>query len=79
MSRYLALAGPNTNQVWVYDEELDVYIDPPISVLKEIDSYASNYENYLEVSTNKLQEIVDAECPPDWLYDKEYHYGNIEI
>lgn len=35
--RYLAIIGFNTKQWWVYDEETNMYIDPPIEVLNELD------------------------------------------
>ena len=59
--KYTVLLGPNTNQLWVYDEEENVYIDPPADVLDEVDG-----------DEEVLMEIVDEE--PDWLFDEDYWY-----
>ena len=72
MNRYLPIFGPNTKQWWVYDEDLDVYIDPPASVL----------ENIAKVKPEKqgeyLKTLVNIEPSPKWLHETEYHYTELE-
>jgi len=78
MQRYMALYGPNTHQFWIYDEEKDVYIDPPLEILKEIEKIACD-NNYtfegMEKAQKKLEEIANTE--PDWLHDGN-EYSELE-
>ena len=64
------MLGMNTTQWWVYDNDNDVFIDPPKDVL---DSLTGTVEEQEE----QLQTIVDTN--PDWLQDKAYWYDDIEI
>lgn len=66
--RYLALIGFNTKQWWVYDKEVDIYIDPPIEVLNELDKMSA-----IEAG-ERLTQIANAAPTPDWLFDKDYWY-----
>lgn len=66
--RYLAILGFNTKQWWVYDEETDMYIDPPIEVLNELD------EVQQDEAEERLTQIANADPTPDWLFDKDYWY-----
>lgn len=66
--RYLAILGFNTKQWWVYDEETDMYIDPPIEVLNELD------ELQQDEAEERLTQIANADPTPDWLFDKDYWY-----
>ena len=69
--RYLPVFGPNSKQLWVYDEVEDVYIDPPADVLDYIDEHAAD----IEASEEMLLEMaVDEASRPDggWLCDKAY-------
>ena len=68
MKRYLSLYGPNTHQLWLYDEEKDVYIDPPLHILYELDKMED-----IETAQKRLEEIANND-EPDWLHDgNEYH------
>lgn len=66
--RYLAILGFNTKQWWVYDEETNMYIDPPIEVLNELD------ELQQDEAEERLTQIANANPTPDWLFDKDYWY-----
>lgn len=66
--RYLVILGFNTKQWWVYDNEVDIYIDPPIEVLNELDEMSA-----IEAG-ERLTQIVNADPTPDWLFDKDYWY-----
>lgn len=70
INRYSVLTGPNTKQLWVYDEVNDTYIDPPADILDEIDE-KFDWDDWQD-KENALQEIVNQN--PDWLQDKEYTY-----
>lgn len=66
--RYFAVFGFNTKQWWVYDESKDVFIDPPIEVLNELD------ELQQDEAEERLTQIANADPTPDWLFDKDYWY-----
>lgn len=78
--RYEAVFGPNSKQLWLYDNINDTYIDPPKAVLEELDAirFAGGTETSesLEAAEAKLEEI--ARGNPDWLHDG-YEYIDIEI
>jgi len=62
--RYTALLGFNTKQFWIYDEEKDVFINPPSDVLKFIREVYDDTEEaqvFLEKLVNEGQ--------PSWLHD----------
>lgn len=67
-----AVSGFNTKQVWVYTEEHDAYIDPPASVLKEIDNQVDDWWDFSK-KEDLLDEIIKKD--PDWLQDIEYRYS----
>ncbi len=70
--KYMALLGFNTKQLWLYDEENDVYIDPPAEVLDSLP------EDQDEAET-ELARIANEENP-DWLLDEDYWYdGDTDI
>ena len=71
--RYLPLYGCNTKQWWIYDEETDVYIDPPAEVLKKIKYSAKN----IKEQESLLEEIINEN--PDWLQDEDYWYDEVDI
>lgn len=76
--RYEALLGPNTNQWWIYDNENDKLIDPPTIVLEVLKCYPSETVEDMDVITNVLEVIANAN--PDWINDKEYIYdGDLEV
>lgn len=66
--RYLVILGFNTKQWWVYDNEVDIYIDPPIEVLNELDEMSAF------AAAERLTQIANADPAPDWLFDKDYWY-----
>ena len=69
--RYLPLLGPNSKQLWIYDEVEGVYIDPPADVLDYIDEHAAD----IEAAERLLSEMAaDEAAKPDggWLMDREY-------
>jgi hypothetical protein len=66
--RYLAVLGFNTKQWWVYDNEVDIYIDPPIEVLNELEEMSAI------AAAGRLTQIANADPTPDWLFDKDYWY-----
>lgn len=67
------MLGPNTNQLWVYANGVDRFIDPPKAVLDELDK---KYDDYADKEA-ALQEIINKD--PDWLYEEDYWYDDIEI
>lgn len=70
--RFDVVKGFNTKQLWVYENENNVFIDPPKEVLDEIDKLEE------EEQEDKLFEIVKTN--PSWLYDFDYWYsGEIDI
>ena len=66
--RYLVVLGFNTKQWWVYDIEVDIYIDPPIEVLNELDEMSAI------AAAERLTQIANADPTPDWLFDEEFWY-----
>ena len=66
-----SVTGFNSKQLWVYDEENDMYIDPPAEVLDEIDSQTEPRD--WEAKEVLLDEILETN--PDWLQDEEYTYS----
>jgi hypothetical protein len=81
MDRYEAMLGPNTKQFWLYDNENDTYIDPPLEVLDKIDDirYQDGCETADSISAaeTELERIANEE-QPDWLHDGN-EYADIEI
>ena len=65
----MAITGFNTKQVWVYDNEHDVYIDPPKCVLDEIEGKTDSFDE----QESLLEDIIKTD--PDWLQDEAYTYG----
>ena len=81
-SRYTAMLGPNTKQFWLYDEEDDLYIDPPKNVLNELEEirWQGGVETAesIEAAEDRLVELANEN--PDWLHDgNEYDPDEIEI
>ena len=66
--RYLAVLGFNTKQWWIYDNEKDVYIDPPVKVLKQLEKLSN------DDAERKLEEIANSKPSPDWLFEKDFWY-----
>lgn len=60
--------GFNSKQWYVYADDLDVYVDPPIVVLDEIEKY-----EYPDGQENQLAKIIAED--PDWLQDDDYWIG----
>ena len=68
------MAGPNTKQLWVYDNELDVFIDPPAAVLDKCDEAGGDWDD----KQARLEEMLKDN--PKWLQDKEFWYdGDTDI
>ena len=65
--RYSVLLGFNTKQLWVYDEEENVFIDPPSEILNEINKKFSDIDDEM----NYLENICNND-KPDWLNDRDY-------
>lgn len=63
-----AVTGFNSKQVWVYDDEHDVYIDPPKCVIDEIEGKTDSFDE----QESLLDEIIETD--PDWLQDEAYTY-----
>jgi len=76
MGTYSVVLGPNTKQLWVYDEENDTFIDPPAAVLEALDKEYDWLD--WEGKEEALQAILD-EDEPDWLFDEEYIYDAEEF
>jgi hypothetical protein len=76
MGTYSVVLGPNTKQLWVYDEENDTFIDPPAAVLEALDEEYDWLD--WEGKEEALQAILD-EDEPDWLFDEEYIYDAEEF
>ena len=66
----MAVTGFNSKQVWVYDNEHDVYIDPPKCVLDEIEAKVG-CRNFDE-QERLMEEIIATN--PEWLQDEAYTY-----
>lgn len=74
MRRCDAVFGFNTKQWWAYDGDMHVLIDPPFSILKEIESCSDS----LDEQEDYFNEILNQN--PDWLNDLEFTYdGDLEI
>ena len=69
------LFGCNTKQLWLYDSTNDVYIDPPAEVLDILDKEFG--EEWSQEKENELLEM--AEDKPDWLFQTEYWYKDVEV
>ena len=72
MERYEAVLGFNTKQWWAYDNEYDEFCDPPTEVLKDIERYSDDVDKQEDFFNGILS------TNPDWLYDEEYRYDEIE-
>ncbi len=73
-TRYESLYGPNTKQLWIYDNEQDAFIDPPKEVLDEIEEkFDLNTADGLSEAEGYLDDICNNE-EPDWLEDEDYTY-----
>ena len=70
MERYEVMLGPNSKQLWVYDNVRDAYIDPPAKVLEKLDADFA-WDDW-EGKEDALYRMVIQE--PDWLNDEEYIY-----
>ena len=66
--QYSVMLGPNTNQIWIYNNTRDYYIDPPMSFTNL----------YPSKSCEELEDILNKD-KPFWLYDECFHYKDIEI
>lgn len=71
--KYEVLLSPNSNQWWVYDNERDVYIDPPADILKSLKEYSEQMAEQEKLFTKIVNES------PAWLFDNDYTYADIEI
>ena len=70
--RYLPVFGPNSKQLWVYDEQEGVFTDPPAAVLDEIEAATDDLE---EQERLLLEAAVEASKSDDsWLTETEYWY-----
>ena len=77
IDRYEALCGPNTHQLWIYDNETNEFIDPPADVLDSLDDMD------LDDAERELERLaVEQAKLPDggWLNDGyRYDADSIEI
>lgn len=75
--RYEALCGPNTHQFWIYDNETNEFIDPPVDVLDVLDDMD------LDNAKRELERLaIEQAALPDggWLNDGyRYDANSIEI
>lgn len=62
--------GPNTKQLWLYDNTNDVYIDPPAEVLDQLEK---KYGNNIEAAQQELLEIANKK--PAWLFETNHWYA----
>lgn len=64
--KYELVLGFNTKQYWIYDNDKDIYIDPPKEFLNKLDTH----------DQEKSEEIADKILTkdPKWLYDTEFYY-----
>lgn len=63
--RYEGVIGFNTKQIWIYDNKLNIYIDPPTEVLNNI----TDWRDDCDVAINEIEEIANNK--PDWLNDTD--------
>ena len=70
--RYEAVLGFNTKQWWAYDNKTDEFCDPPTEVLEEIERFSDDVDRQEDFFNGILS------TNPDWLYDEEYRYDEIE-
>ena len=75
-ARYEAMLGPNTNQLWIYDNLDAVYIDIPSDLLDELTAKFGNDNLSAE---RHLEGLCNAPKNPSWLGDTDHHYTDIEI
>lgn len=68
---YESVIGPNTNQIYAYDNDTDEFIDPPASVIKELDA-KRNWRNDPDGYAADFQCILDTK--PEWLLDITFRY-----
>lgn len=63
--------GFNSKQIWVYEANNDVYIDPPAAVLKEVEEkFGSRFDwDWDKVEAYLLEEVKKR---PDWLLETDY-------
>lgn len=73
MNRYEPVLGPNTKQWWAWDTELDEYCDPPLKILEDI----ANFSDDINEQRDYFDKVLSED--PDWLYEEEYRYSEIEI
>lgn len=82
--RYEALLGPNTKQFWLYDVVNDTFIDPPVSVLDELEQIrypdgGVETADSISRAEARLEEIANEESP-SWLHDgNEYPAETTDI
>lgn len=69
MPRFEAVLGFNTKQWWVYDNKLDLYIDPPSEVLDSLPDWREDCQKAEE----EFQKIIDTK--PEWLNDTHYWFS----
>ena len=70
--RYIAVLGPNSKQLWIYDEKEGVFIDPPAAVLDEIEATTDDLE---EQERLLIKAAIEASRSDDnWLIETEYWY-----
>lgn len=73
-----AMLGPNTNQYWLYDNTNDVFIDPPAEVLNLLDEkYGEGW--WINSYLKQAELLKIAETKPDWLFETDYWYSDVEI
>jgi len=71
-NRWLPVLGFNTKQWWIFDEKDGCYIDPPASVLTELDGLENS-----DLMEEHLYEICESD--PEWLFDEPHRYYDEDI
>ena len=70
----MPVMGFNSKHWYIYDEENDVYIDPPSAFLKEVEKIEDVDDQEAFIYKNAINNMAD------WLYDVKYWYsGDTEI
>ena len=73
IDRYEAVLGPNTHQLWIYDNETNEFIDPPADVLDSLDDLdIDEAEEKLVRLAIEQTEYADGGWPNDgYRYDAD--------
>ena len=70
--KYEVMLGFNTKQWWIYNNDTDMYCDPPAHILDQVKQHSPD----INVQQAYLERIVATN--PDWLQDPNAQYNKIE-